>query len=206
MIFSAKKDVFLEMLSSIAENVKESAHFFVDFTIRNENDLKQFAKTMKEFETKGDTFVHDIIVTLNKTFITSLEREDILALAIAMDDILDGMEQFSSRLEIYNITQIDDIMVQFSEKILASTAEVAKSTKLLDRKQLMDIRPHVIKINDIESECDTLLRDGLKNLFATEKDPIKIIQYKELYETLEGISDSCEDAADTLETIIMRNV
>lgn len=205
MIFSAKRDVFLDMLTTIAENVKESAQYFVDFKIRNEADLKEFATKMKEFETKGDTYIHEIIVALNKTFITPLEREDILELANTMDDILDGMEQCASRFEMYNITTADEYMVEFAQKILESTEEVAKSTLLLNKKKLMDIRPHAIKINDIESKCDDLLRVCIKELFAKEKDPIKIIQYKELYEVLESISDSCEDVADTLETIIMRN-
>ena len=205
MIFSAKRDVFLDMLTTIAENVKESAQYFVDFKIRNEADLKTFATKMKEFETKGDTYIHEIIVALNKTFITPLEREDILELANTMDDILDGMEQCASRFEMYNITTADEYMVEFAQKILESTEEVAKSAKLLNKKKLMDIRPHAIKINDIESKCDELLRVCIKELFVKEKDPIKIIQYKELYEVLESISDSCEDVADTLETIIMRN-
>ncbi|BAU29182.1 hypothetical protein DFP93_11759 [Aneurinibacillus soli] len=205
MIFSAKRDVFLDMLATIAENVKESAQYFVDFKIRNEADLKKFATRMKEFETKGDTYIHEIIVALNKTFITPLEREDILELANTMDDILDGMEQCASRFEMYNITEADEYMITFAQKILESTEEVAKSTKLLNKKKLMDIRPHAIKINDIESQCDDLLRICIKELFTKEKDPIKIIQYKELYEVLESISDSCEDVADTLETIIMRN-
>lgn len=205
MIFSAKRDVFLDMLTSIAENVKESAQYFVDFKIRNEADLKEFATRMKEFEKKGDTYIHEIIVALNKTFITPLEREDILELANTMDDILDGMEQCASRFEMYNITEVDEYMISFAQKILESTEEVAKSTRLLNKKKLMDIRPHTIKINDIESQCDDLLRISIKELFIHVKDPIKIIQYKELYEVLESISDSCEDVADTLETIIMRN-
>lgn len=205
MIFSAKKDALLDMLTQVAENVKESAQYFVDYKIKNEAGLKEFATTMKEFEKRGDTYVHNIIVRLNKTFITALEREDVLALAVTMDDILDGMEQCASRLEIYGITQPDQYMIQFSEKILASAEEVARAATLLSRKKLMDIRPHVIRINELETECDELLRGCIKNLFETETNPIKIIQYKELYETLENISDSCEDAADTLETIIMRN-
>jgi predicted phosphate transport protein (TIGR00153 family) len=205
MIFSAKRDVFLEMLSTIADNVKEAAKYFVDFKIKNEADLKEFATKMKEYETKGDKYIHEIIVALNKTFITPLEREDILELANAMDDILDGMEQCASRFEMYNITKADNYMIQFTENILESTEEVAKSAKLLNKKKLMDIRPHAIKINDLETKCDELLRASIKELFVNEKDAIKIIQYKELYEIFESISDSCEDVADTLETIIMRN-
>lgn len=205
MIFTAKKDVFLDKLSTIAENVKQAAQYFVDFKIKNESDLQEFAKQMKVYETKGDSFVHEITVALNKTFITPLEREDILALAIKLDDVLDGLEQAASRFEMYAITNADEYMIKFASQILEGTAEVENSTKLLVKRKLMDMRPHLIKINDVESICDDLLRTSIKNLFHTEKDPIKIIQYKEIYEILEQVSDSCEDVADTLETIIMRN-
>lgn len=205
MIFTAKKDVFLDKLSTIAENVKQAAQYFVDFKIKSEQDLQDFSKKMKEYETRGDTYVHEITVALNKTFITPLEREDILALAIKLDDVLDGLEQAASRFEMYAITCADDFMVQFANQILESTLEVERSTTLLVKRKLMDMRPHLIKINDVESICDDLLRGSIKNLFIKEKDPIKIIQYKEIYEILEQVSDSCEDVADTLETIIMRN-
>lgn len=205
MIFTAKKDVFLDKLSTIAENVKQAAKYFVDFKIKNEKDLQEFFKKMKEFETRGDTYVHEITVALNKAFITPLEREDILALAIRLDDVLDGLEQAASRFEMYDITQADESMVKFAEQIYESTEEVEKSTNLLVRRKLMDMRPHLIKINDIESVCDDILRKSIKELFHKEKDPIKIIQFKEIYEILENVSDSCEDVADTLEVIIMRN-
>ncbi|EIT86799.1 phosphate transport regulator [Fictibacillus macauensis ZFHKF-1] len=205
MIFSSKKDLFLDLLMSIADNVRDSAQYFVDFKIKSDEDLKVFSKKMKEYESKGDKFIHELIIGLNKTFITPLEREDILELANKMDDILDGMEQCSSRFEMYNITTADQFMIKFAEHILEATYYVAESAKLLNKKKLMDIRPHAIKLNDLESVVDDLLRTSIKHLFKTEKDPIKIIQYKEIYELLEGVSDSTEDVADTLETIIMRN-
>jgi predicted phosphate transport protein (TIGR00153 family) len=205
VIFSPKKDIFLDTLSEIAENVKAAAQYFVDYKIRNADSLPELAKNMKAYETKGDEYVHELIVSLNKTFITPLEREDILALAVSMDDILDHLEHCTSRFELFTITKVDDYMRQFADKILASTVEMAEAVKLLSRKKLMEVRPYVIKINDLESECDNLIRNSIRDLFLHEKDPIKIIQYKELYEKMEDISNSCEDAADVLETIIMRN-
>ncbi|HET7658301.1 MAG TPA: DUF47 domain-containing protein [Bacillales bacterium] len=205
MFFSQKQDDFFKMLSNVAENLMESMQYFKDFKIKSESDVKEFAKVMKQYENKGDTYIHELIVALNKTFITPLEREDILELAVKMDDILDGMEACSSRFEMYTITGVNDYMVQFVEQLNEAVKEVERSVQLLSKKKLMDIRPHAIKINDYESTCDELLRVCIKDLFAKETNPIKVIQYKELYELLEEISDSCEDVANTLETIIMRN-
>lgn len=193
------------MLSNIAENVKASSQYFFDFKIQCNDDLQEFSSVMKDYEKEGDAYIHELIVALNKTFITPLEREDILQLAQKMDDILDGLEACASRLELYNITQPNDHMVEFTNYLNQSADEVAESVKLLKKKKLVDIRPHAIKINDYESTCDELLRVCIRDLFNNESNPILIIQYKELYELLEEISDSCEDVANTLETIIMRN-
>nr|WP_239549194.1 DUF47 family protein [Scopulibacillus daqui] len=193
------------MLCKIATNLEEAAQYFVDFKINNEDELQEFSKVMKSYEKKGDTYIHELIVALNKTFITPLEREDILALAMKMDDVLDGLEQWTSRLGIYNITQADEYMQKTVDILLSATKEIAQAAGLLNKKKLLNIRNNVIKINDYESECDELLQESIRQLFMTEKDPIKIIQYKELYEMLEEIADSCEDVANTLETIIMRN-
>jgi uncharacterized protein len=205
IMFSSKKDKFFELLSSISNNLVEGAKYFVDYKIKNAEDLVEFAKTMDEFEHKGDTYIHELIVLLNKTFITPIEREDILALANKMDDVLDGLEQCASRFDLYQMTQADEYMIKFVDNIYKSTIEINEATQLLAKKKLVQIHENSIKINDYESVCDKLTMESIKNLFQTEKDPIKIIQYKELYETLEAIADSCEDVADTFETIIMRN-
>lgn len=206
MIFTSKNDKFLNMLKQISTNLEEAAQYFVDYKIESKDQLAEFSRVMKKYETKGDSYIHELIVALNKTFITPLEREDILALAMKLDDVLDGYEQWASRVEIYEFINSDDYMIRFVNFLLEATKEIAEAAHHLSRRKLLNIRTHVIKINDIESECDDLLQDSIRELFKSEKDPIKIIQYKELYEMLETIADCCEDVANTLETIIMRNV
>lgn len=205
MFTSKKKDPFFEMLSAISANVKEAADYFVEYKIKNVSDLKEFSVEMKRYENKGDDIIHELIVALNKSFITPIEREDILELAMKMDDVLDGMEQCVARFEMYSLTETNDYMTSYADYIQKSSIEIFEAIELLSTKKLLDMRKHTIKINEYESSCDELLRVSIKQLFATEKDPIKIIQLKEIYEILEEVSDFCEDVADTLETIIMRN-
>ncbi|PLR67607.1 MULTISPECIES: DUF47 domain-containing protein [Bacillaceae] len=205
MAIKRRKDKFSEMLSQISENLKETGQYFVDYKINNANDLKVFSETIKDYESKGDTFVHTIIMELNKAFITPIEREDILQLAMIMDDVLDGIEHSAALFEMYSVTKPTDYMVKFVDTINECTIEIAKSIDLLSNKKLSDIRTHAIRLKELESNCDNYLRTAVKNLFAIEKDPIKIIQYKEIYETLEEIADSCQGVANTLETIIMKN-
>lgn len=200
-----KKDKFSSLLINIAINLKESANFFADYKLNNVSDLKTFSETMKDYEHKGDSYVHDMIKELNNAFITPIEREDILQLTMSMDDVLDGLEHTTALFEMYNITQADEFMLKFVEAIRACTHEIEKSVELLSTKKLQQIREYAIKIKDYESKCDGIQRQSIKHLFTVEKDPIRIIQYKEIYENLEEIADYCQVVANTLETIIMKN-
>nr|WP_263328469.1 DUF47 domain-containing protein [Neobacillus sp. Marseille-Q6967] len=200
-----KNDKFSVLLHNISANLKEGANYFADYKLKNVSDLKIFSERMKEIETKGDSYVHEIIKQLNDAFITPIEREDILHLANSMDDVLDGLEGTAALFEMYSITQADEYMQQFVAAIKGSVHEIDKAIELLANKKLPQMREHAIKTKDYESKCDNILRQSIKHLFTIEKDPIRIIQYKEIYENLEDIADSCQSVANTLETIIMKN-
>lgn len=200
-----KKDKFSVLLSDMAVNLKESANYFADFKLKNVSDLQIFFEKMKEYETKGDSYVHEVIKELNNAFITPLEREDILHLAMSIDDVLDGFEHTAALFEMYSIIQADEYMLKMVDAIRNAAIEIEKAIELLANKKLLQIREHAIIIKDYESKCDGILRQSIKQLFAVEKDPIRIIQYKEIYENLEEIADDCQGVANTLETIIMKN-
>lgn len=205
MVFKNKKDKFSTLLEHIAANLKESTNFFVEYKLSSKEDTKLFSEKMKEFESKGDTYVHEIIMELNNSFITPIEREDILALSMIMDDVLDGMEQTAALFEMYSIFQADEYMQKFVSAITKCVDEIEISIGLVFSKKLPDVRPHAIRIKELESMCDDYLRESIKHLFAVETDPIKLIKYKELYESLEEVADSCQGVANTLESIIMKN-
>jgi len=200
-----KNDKFMVLLSNISANLNESVNYFTEYKLKNVSDLKIFSEKMKEYETEGDTFVHEVIKELNDAFITPIEREDILHLAMTMDDVLDGLEGCAALFEMYSITNADDFMKQFVDALQGSIHEIDKAVGLLSNKKLPQIREHAIKIKDLESKCDNILRQSIKHLFTVEKDPIRIIQYKEIYETLEDVADFCQEVANTLESIIMKN-
>ena len=205
MFNSRKTDPFFIALLAIAENVQEAAHYTASYKVETVADLKKLSIRLKLYETDGDKLIHDIISNLNKSFMTPIEREDILQLAIKMDDILDGIEEFVAYLEMFSLTEIDEYIHSFIDNIVKSTDEIVKAIKLLSRKKLVESREIQILIKDYERICDENERTSIKQLFITEKDPIRIIKYKELYEQLEGVADYCQDVANTSETIIMRN-
>lgn len=204
MLFT-KSDALLDELYEIAKNVHESAVFFNQYKISSLETLKSFAETMKDNESKGDKLIHEIIVKINKTFITAIEREDVMELAVKLDDVLDGLECCAARLFMYDITAADETMVQFGKIIEDSTEQILLAIGLLQKQKLTSIRNSIIRINELESQGDELLRHSIRRLFQTSEDPIHIIQFKEIYEVLEEVTDNCEDVADVLETVIMSN-
>ena len=205
-MFSSKKpDPFFEGLLNIAKNVQQGANYAKECTIAKVADLKQIQIKMKSYETAGDKLIHDLIVKLNDSFMTPIEREDILSLAIKLDDILDGIENTIAYFEMYAFTEVNQYMRDFVDYIAKSTDEAVKAMELLNKKDLIGMRQHAILIKDYERECDDVFRKSIKELFQVEKDPIRLIKFKDLYEQLEDIADYCQNVANTIETIIMRN-
>lgn len=205
MFNQRKTDPFFTALLTIAKNVQEAVHYADDFKVETAADLKEVSIKLKNYETEGDTLIHDLITKLNKSFMTPIEREDILQLAIKMDDILDGIEEFAAHLEMFSLTDIDEYVQKFMENIVKSTDEIVIAMQLLSKRKLEAMRDHAVQIKEYERICDEVLRTSIKQLFIREKDPIRIIQFKDVYEQLEDVADYCQDVANTIETIIMRN-
>ena len=205
MFSSRKPDPFFVALLTIAETVQEAIHYANDFKVTNAADLKEVSIRLKNYEKEGDALIYELTTKLNKSFMTPIEREDILQLSLRMDDILDGMEHFAAHLEMFSLIKIDQYVQLFMDNIVKSTDEIVKAVKLLSRKKLVEMRDHAVLIKQYEGICDEIFRTSVKQLFINERDPIRIIQYKDIYEQLEDIADYCQGVANTLETIIMRN-
>ncbi|KIL37387.1 hypothetical protein SD71_01590 [Cohnella kolymensis] len=200
-----KKDIFFKTLEQMADVITEAVDRFATAVNADLPDVAAFTKEMKEFEHQGDRFTHVILTELNKTFITPIEREDIMDLIKKLDDVLDGIEACASRFDMYQLTKTDPIIRKFGDVLRRSAIEIKSAVYLLTQKKLLAIQPHCVKLNELENEGDDLLRQGIKSLFQNVKDPIELIKYKEVYERLEETTDSCEDVANTLQSIIMRN-
>ncbi|MDW0110080.1 DUF47 domain-containing protein [Sporosarcina aquimarina] len=205
-MFSPRKtDPFFAALLTIAEHVQEAMHYANDYKVTSVADLKEVSIVLKKYETDGDDLIHELITKLNTSFMTPIEREDILQLAIKMDDILDGIEHFAANLEMFSLIDIDEYVQTFMTNIVKSSDEIVKAMKLLERRKLVEMRDHAVTIKEYERVCDEVLRTSIKQLFIRETDPIRIIQFKDIYELLEDIADYCQDVANMIETIIMRN-
>ncbi len=205
MLLSGNKDrQFFSLLLDGAQNLSEAAQMFNQFA-QNLNRAGEFAARLKDLEKRGDRYTHDLITLLNKLFVTPLDREDIMALAVKLDDVIDGMEAAAARLHLYKIAGEDRFIREFSVLIQSQAEEILLAMRRLQSKDLLKIRENAVQINVLENQGDDLLRESLAQLFEQEKDPIRIIKLKEIYETLESVTDRAEDVANALESVIMKN-
>ncbi|MBW5445738.1 DUF47 family protein [Cohnella sp. CFH 77786] len=200
-----KKDIFFKTLEQMADVIVTTVDRFEAAVSGELPNLADFTKEMKDFEHKGDEFTHTIITELNKTFITPIEREDIMELVKRLDDVLDGIEACVSRFDMYGIVKSDVYIRKFADCLRRCSLEIKAAIYLLTQKKLLAMQPHCVNLHELENEGDALMRQGVKHLFQNVKDPIELLKYKELYERLEETTDSCEHVANTLQSIIMRN-
>ena len=195
---------FFAMLDQQADVVLEGANALLDM-VRNYDDILLKRDRIKAIEHKGDDLVHTIAEELNKTFVTPIDHDDMSKLTSRMDDILDYVESASHRLWAYEIERVPEDMVELTEVIVASVKEVNHAVKdLRNFKRKNEIIQHCIEINRWENVGDDITHDAIAELFKS-KDVIEIIKLKEIYEHLEMATDKCEDAADVIKDIFIKN-
>ncbi|WP_018132168.1 DUF47 domain-containing protein [Effusibacillus pohliae] len=199
-----KQNQFFDMLVQVTENISAAAAAFQK-GLESYHSGEQLYAVIKPFEDNGDELTHQIIRALNAAYMTPIDREDILALATTLDDILDGLEAASNRFDMFHIEAVDSFMLDFAANIVECSVQLEQAMKALNKKKMLEIRQYTVRLNELENVGDKLMRDSVKSLFARTTDPVEIIRLKEVYEMLEGVSDSCEDVADILESIVMTN-
>lgn len=200
-----KKDKFMERLEDMIFNLDRAAIEFGKMDFKTHLDLRTYADNIKTYESHGDDLMHQVITDLNQTFITPIEREDIMALCNAIDDVLDAMEETSAMFEMYSIEYTDEFMAEFADNIQKAVGEMKLAIGLLTEKKLSHMRVHSINIKEYETNCDGILRQSIKHIFNSETDPVTLIKIKDIYESLENIADRCQAVANNFETIIMKN-
>lgn len=204
MLFKNKKDAdLLNLLIQSAQNTLEAARVFQKAMEGNQPPAN-FVRELRDMEKKGDSITRQIYQGLNQVFVTPLDREDIITLASKIDDIMDGIEATIARFDYMNVTFTDQIMQKFAVVLVSSCEHLLESFKLLAKKKYKQIREHTVEINNLENEGDRLMREGIRAIFTNPKDPYHDFKLKELYQRLEETTDSCEDVADILDSVLLR--
>lgn len=169
-------------------------------------ERKKQIKEVERLEHVGDDITHSIFLELSKNFITPFDREDIHALASAVDDIADYIHASASNIELYNIVNIGDAMVKLSELLVEMCTDLDKAIKeLRSFKNIRVIADACVRINSGENQADYVTNLAIARLFEFETNAIELIKQKEVLQTLEMATDKCEDAANVLESILVKN-
>ena len=195
---------FFDMYVDLAAQVIEGAKLLRDLLSNYDySALPAAVQAIKEVEHRADDITHQIFIKLNQTFITPFDREDIHLLASSLDDVLDFTNAAGDRLLTYKIVEPSPSAKVLAEIVLRQSEELAKAVALLDKNSRL--LEHCVEVNRLENEADRVSREAIGRLFEREKDPITLIKLKELLEILELASDKAEDAANILESIVLKN-
>jgi uncharacterized protein len=193
---------FFDEFEAQSANITRAAALLHDL-IYDFSDARAKAYAIKNVEHEGDLITHQIVKRLNTTFVTPLDREDIYALATRLDDVLDYIEAAAERLVVYRIKAPTSASRSLADVIVRITTATDATVKCL-RTLAPEYHTHIMEVNRLENEADALLRDSLVALFEESADPIEVIKWKEIYETLETVTDRCEDVANVIEGIILK--
>ena len=181
----------------------EAADALLSELVHDFGDARAKAFAIKEVEHAGDQITHEIVKRLNTTFITPIDREDIHDLATRLDDVLDFIEAVAERLVTYRIKEPTSACRALADLIVA---QIAAMDRCIHALRTMDpgFHEHAVEVNRLENRADALLRETLAAMFDEQPDPIEVIKWKEIYETLEIVTDRCEDVANVIEGIILK--
>ncbi len=192
-------DMFAEMSSNLTQGASALRDLLKDF-----QNVTAGVQKVKDLEHKGDDLTHAVLIKLNQTFITPFDREDIHRLASSIDDVLDFVNSAADRLIMYKIKSAPQAAIDLANIIVKQSEELSKAVHLLE-KNPQKVLEYCVEVNRLENEADTVARDAIGKLFDNSTDPIQLIKIKELLEVLETATDKAEDAANVLETVVLKS-
>jgi predicted phosphate transport protein (TIGR00153 family) len=200
--FIPREEKFFDLFVEDAQNVLAGARLLEEF-FRSYDQRERIASQLRDLEHLGDTLSHDIGQRLERTFVTPFDREDIHQLISRLDDIIDLSEEVADTCILYKIDEPTPTAHDQAEILVRQCEEIVKALQKLRR--FRDIGPHWVEIHRLENEGDRIVRKAIADLFTNGTDPVEIIKWKDVYNVLEEAIDSCEDAANVIERIVVKH-
>jgi predicted phosphate transport protein (TIGR00153 family) len=194
---------FFELLAAASSNAVDIARLLVDLLDRFPTDGAELVSQIKVHEHKGDDVTRDVIGLLNRTFVTPFDRDDIYRLAQALDDICDFVDDVADSLGSYGTSAVPPLAREQASVILQATVKLDEAVARLEG--FKDSSQQLEELQQLEDAGDHLVRDAVGELFRSEVDAVTVILWKDIHERLEDAIDACENAADVLEAILVKN-
>lgn len=190
-------DLFRDQAGLIHEAAQKLVALFEDF-----KDVEKHVAEIKFVEHKGDQLTHQVMMKLNKTFITPIDREDIHSLCSALDDVLDLIDGVAGRLITYKIAAVTPGALQLAKVIQHGSEILVRAVAQLHRPE--NILEYCDQLTQLEKDGDRIKGECVARLFENSSSATDIIKWKEIYEVLEATTDKCEDVADVLESVVLK--
>ena len=204
--FSPKDKLFYGLFEEVASNGAIMAVKLAEIVAETDHSKRAtMIKPIEDLEHTNDELTHKIFTELGRNFITPFDREDIHHLASALDDIADYIYASAKKIKLYHINPTDDGIHKLAELIVEGTKEVKIAvSELRDMKNIRNITDALVRINRIENEADDISDMFTERLFSMEVDAKEIIKKHQIYQVMEDVTDKCEDAANVIESIIIK--
>ena len=194
---------FFSLFVAASSNAVDISRLLVELLDGFPGTGVELIRRIKDAEHAGDRLTRSVVDLLNRTFVTPFDRDDIYRLAAALDDICDHVDEAADNLVLFGVKVVPEEARAQANVILRAAVELAQAVSLLDG--FKDSSKQLIALRELEDEGDRLVRDAVAGLFRSGQDPISIIRWKDIYEQLESAVDACENAADVLEAILVKN-
>ncbi len=198
-----RNEKFFDLFRQHIQIVCQSSELLLSGLKSGYPGMRRISKQMEALERSGDEVIHQIFRVLQTTFITPFDPEDIQTLATTLDDVLDAMEDATFRISGYRVDPIPEAAVELGRMINDSTKALARALEALEHRQ--PVYDAVVEVNRLENEADAVERTVLSDLFANGTDPITVIKLKDVFEILEQATDLCEDVADVIQNVAVKN-
>ncbi|MCB9365914.1 MAG: DUF47 family protein [Calditrichaeota bacterium] len=197
---------FFTLFEESAHNIVAATEVLLKVPGASPEDRISLVERIKSLEHMGDSVTHRIFSELDGTFVTPFDPEDIHLLASALDEILDNIDGGAGRFVLYKIKECPPEMLKLIESLHSSVCELEKGIRLLRKlSKPNELRSVIERVNEFENLADNIFERGIANLFDNISNPIEIIKLKEIFVTLETATDCCEDAANVLESILIKH-
>jgi uncharacterized protein len=197
-----RDQTYFTLFESAATNIVRAADL-LDQLFAAWPERPELARDILVCEQDGDRITHDLVTRINQTFVTPIEREDILELASGLDDIVDFIEEASDFMGLYKIEAPMEQSQRMAHILLQSTRQIEEAMPLL--REFGDIAPYTAEIHRLENDGDRMVREAMAALFDNGIDPMMVIRWKDIYERLEEAIDATERVANILSGIVIKN-
>ncbi|HEX6762593.1 MAG TPA: DUF47 family protein [Gaiellaceae bacterium] len=197
-----QKREFYDLLGQASGNAQAIAQMLVEL-LEHWPDDRSRLQQIRDLEHEGDRLTYQVVDLLNRTFVTPFDRDDLYRLASAIDDVCDHVDEAADNIDAYEVKHVPEKARQQAEVIYRAASRLHEAVARLEG--FKDSSTQLAELRELEDEGDRLSREAVADLFRSTTDPLTIIRWKDIHEQLEEAVDACDDAADVLEAILVKN-